>query len=574
MRNYDRAHAPPADGIDRKRAHIVGGGIAGLAAAAFLATDAHLPPDQITVYESLESLGGSMDAGGDPGLRYTSRGERELEAWMECLWYLCSKVPSLETPGLTVLDETRLANAAEPIRARLRLMQQRGRARDVSGPLLSVEDTKRFLRLLATPEEELEGLTIADYAAAGFTDSTYWLCASSMLAFREHHSLIEARRYALRFLMNTARLPTLDYILHTRYNEYDSIIRPVQAWLAALGVTFRTQTTVEDLQVAVTTDSIVATGLTVRDAAGRSEIALAAEDLVFFTNGSMTQNTTMGDESTPAPLNRDTTDLGTFSIWQRLAALDPRFGDPSPFLCDIDRSNWVSFFTTFRGDRSFFDHMEAKTGTVAGTNGAITIVDSSWQISFVQYGTYFPGQPDDVQVMWAYGQCSDVRGDHIRKAMVDCTGAEMLAELLFHCGLTEAQAERIIAGATVSTAAMPYITSQFMPRAISDRPQVIPRGSVNLAFIGQFVELPGDAVFTVETSVRSAMLAVWGLTGLSTPPIPMHEPQYDVRVLLSAYKAALGLDSIGLADFPLVLRTVPGLRDSLRLLNRVPQPPH
>ena len=36
MKNYDRINALPPDGIERKRAHIVGGGIAGFAAAAFL----------------------------------------------------------------------------------------------------------------------------------------------------------------------------------------------------------------------------------------------------------------------------------------------------------------------------------------------------------------------------------------------------------------------------------------------------------------------------------------------------------------------------------------------------------
>ena len=30
MRNYDRINAPAPDGIERKRAHIIGGGIAGL----------------------------------------------------------------------------------------------------------------------------------------------------------------------------------------------------------------------------------------------------------------------------------------------------------------------------------------------------------------------------------------------------------------------------------------------------------------------------------------------------------------------------------------------------------------
>src|SRR5271165_3751485 len=100
MRNYDRINAPPPDRIADKHAHIVGGGIAGLSAAAFLVTDASMPADQVTIYETLPLMGGSMDAAGNPKSGYTSRGERELEAYMECLWYLCSKVPSLKIPGL------------------------------------------------------------------------------------------------------------------------------------------------------------------------------------------------------------------------------------------------------------------------------------------------------------------------------------------------------------------------------------------------------------------------------------------------------------------------------------------
>lgn len=572
MRNYDRINAPPPPGIAEQRAHIVGGGIAGLAAAAFLATDAQMPAEQIIVYESGPLLGGSMDAGGSPAVRYTSRGERELESWMECLWYLCSKVPSLDTPGATVLDETHRANDAERIQARLRLMEQRGQRRSVDGPLLSPPDVKRFVRLLATPEQELERQSIADYVDPAFFDSNYWLLASSMLAFREHHSLIEARRYAIRFLMDTAAMPRLGAILHTKHNEYDSIIKPTQQWLAELGVRFRTSTAVRDIEVALGGDTIEATQLTIEDGAGRHEVPLTADDLVFCTNGSMTQNTTLGDEQTPAPLNRDRDDLGLFGIWQRLAARDPRFGDPAPFLADIDRSNWVSFFTTFAGDSRFFDFMTAKSGEPPGTGGAITVVDSAWRISFVMYGKYFPDQPDDVQVMWAYGQRSDVPGDYVGKPMVACTGAEMLAELAYHCGLPQPDADAIVQRAKVSTAAMPYITSQFMPRAIADRPRVVPPGSRNLAFIGQFVELPGDAVFTVETSVRSAMMAVWELTGLDKPMIPLHQPQYDARVLLSTFKAALGIDSFEMDDLPQILRVSPMLPELLRILDRVPEP--
>ena len=61
---------------------------------------------------------------------------------------------------------------------------------------------------------------------------------------------------------------------------------------------------------------------------------------------------------------------------------------------------------------------------------------------------------------------------------------------------------------------MPYITAFFMPRTKGDRPDVIPDGCVNFAFLGQFADTPRDTVFTTEYSVRTAMEAVYGLLGV------------------------------------------------------------
>ena len=83
---------------------------------------------------------------------------------------------------------------------------------------------------------------------------------------------------------------------------------------------------------------------------------------------------------------------------------------------------------------------------------------------------------------------------------------------------------------------MPYITSQFLVRKHGDRPQVVPPKSRNLAFIGQYAELPDDVVFTVEYSVRSAQIAVYTLLGLGKEPSPFYKGQYDLGVLWDAFK--------------------------------------
>ena len=81
---------------------------------------------------------------------------------------------------------------------------------------------------------------------------------------------------------------------------------------------------------------------------------------------------------------------------------------------------------------------------------------------------------------------------------------------------------------------MPYITAFFMPREAGDRPDVVPKGAANFAFIGQFAETPRDTVFTTEYSVRTAMEAVYGLLGVDRGVPEVWGSVYDIRELLDS----------------------------------------
>ena len=58
---------------------------------------------------------------------------------------------------------------------------------------------------------------------------------------------------------------------------------------------------------------------------------------------------------------------------------------------------------------------------------------------------------------------------------------------------------------------MPYINAFFQPREEKDRPLVVPKESINFAFVGQFAETPRDTIFTTEYSIRTGMEAVYTL---------------------------------------------------------------
>ncbi len=118
--------------------------------------------------------------------------------------------------------------------------------------------------------------------------------------------------------------------------------------------------------------------------------------------------------------------------------------------------------------------------------------------------------------------------------MGDCTGREILEEVLGHLHFVESDKAAILESSNVIPCVMPYITSQFLVRKAGDRPHVVPKGSKNLAFIGQFSELPDDVVFTVEYSVRSAQTAVYALLGADRKVPPMYKGLHDPRVVFAA----------------------------------------
>ena len=69
----------------------------------------------------------------------------------------------------------------------------------------------------------------------------------------------------------------------------------------------------------------------------------------------------------------------------------------------------------------------------------------------------------------------------------------------------------------------------------------IPEGCTNLAFIGQYVEIDDDVVFTIETSVRTPLEAVYMLTGLNKDIIEVNPSRYDIRYLVENFKKLSGI---------------------------------
>lgn len=545
MGAYMRNRPLPPEGIAQRHAYIIGTGIAGLAAAFYLIRDGGMPAANITLIDSLDIEGGSLDGAGNPEQGYLVRGGREMNWNYDNFWDLFQDVPALELPeGFSVLDEYRAVNDHDPNWSKARLLHQQGRVKDFSTFGLSRGQQWELVKLLLKRKEELDDVTIEDYFSEGFLQSNFWFFWRSMFAFENWQSLLEMKLYMHRFLDAIDGLNDMSALVFPKYNQYESFVVPLARMLRAQGVQIQFDTRVHDLEMAVAGDARTVTAIRCKVGGREDRITVGEGDLVFALTGSMTEGTAYGDMDTAPVLQRDRHEPGEdsdWALWRNLARQSPIFGKPEKFYGDIDRSMWESATLTCRpsplvdkiASLSVNDPYSGRTVT----GGVITITDSNWVISFtVNRQPHFVDQPRDVLVVWVYALLMDQDGNHIKKPMPACTGREILAELCHHLGIGD-QLDVVAEATKVRLALMPYITAQFMPRAAGDRPHVVPAGCTNLGLLGQFVETRNDVIFTMESSIRTARVAVYTLLGLPKQVPDISPVQYDVRNLLKAARA-------------------------------------
>ena len=279
-------------------------------------------------------------------------------------------------------------------------------------------------------------------------------------------------------------------------------------------------------------EGITATALHLKTEEYESVLALNPGDLVFVTNGCMTDSATLGDLNTPAPKPAEPPISG--ELWGRLAAKKPVLGNPEPFFGKEGETNWESFTVTLKGDK-LLKKIENFSGNVPGSGALMTFKDSPWLMSIVVAAQpHFKAQEPGTTIFWGYGLYTDALGDYVKKPMRECTGEELLYELICQFHWQDEWEELKADVINVIPCYMPYIDAQFEPRRMADRPAVIPEGSTNFAMISQFVEIPEDMVFTEEYSVRAARLAVYGLLGLPLEVCPVTPYDKDPRVLIKA----------------------------------------
>lgn len=355
---------------------------------------------------------------------------------------------------------------------------------------------------------------------------------------------------------------TLEGLHRTPYNHYDSIILPIETYLKSQGVKFDDGMLILSSLFWELTKSMVDIEVTRLSFAKGSEINVEEihfskndnlgtihvedSDIVFLTLGSTTACTTIGDNHsppTPLPSIHDAGKDFSWRLWSSLFFSEllgtthiSQLGNPKSFYSRMTQSTSLWFTVTLKSPR-FFELFEDLTSNKPGRGGLTTFKDSSWLMSIVvPHQPYFPNQPDGVHVFWGYALSPDKSGDLIQKPMVECTGQEIFQELLGHLSFPE---DSTWNNATIIPYVIPHATSPLLTRTCDDRPHVIPKGSKNLALLGQFVDVPLDGVFILEYSVRTAQTAVFNMMGMQKKPKEMDNGDKSFMALTKTLKAIL-----------------------------------
>ncbi|RAH44996.1 oleate hydratase [Aspergillus brunneoviolaceus CBS 621.78] len=557
-------------------AYILGAGITSLSAAVHLLQEGHLPASHIHILETLDQAGGGTVSSGnaEEGYHYRAGGMPLLNG--DAMATLFAEVPSDVNPGKSVLDDL-YEYWGLPTRVIRRSKHGLVRIDCKHSTSLGLRDRVEVFRFMNKSEVTLGRSRIRDHFAKGFFDGSYWGVLSTTFGFKSCHSAAEFHRALHKFGHDIASVTSshprpLD---GGQYNRHESLVAPIARFLRRQGVDFQFQTTVTDIifadddAAASNSGSASASVHTTPSTRQRKRssrhnsndntqkaeqqhlppsteppypprlvsaiiahplngpeqtIPVQPHDIVLVSLGSAMSGSSLGSNTTAPPLYQMEADHEldeNWLLWLELTTKDPRrLGNAYNFCTRLEESRLESFTMTLRaagGNRI----LERITGTNNNSTTEssspmfVSLIDTPWVVSLhVPPQPVFPDQPAEIQVLWGYALYPERTGEVVRKPMLECTGEEILREVLAQLEVKETEADRILQGAITVPCVVPRMAAGLLPRGEGNRPRVIPPAIWNLGLIGQFVEIEGETgVTAMEYSVLGAQMAVRKLVG-------------------------------------------------------------
>ncbi|KAL4941956.1 hypothetical protein BDV06DRAFT_222585, partial [Aspergillus oleicola] len=511
-------------------AWILGSGLASLTSAVHLIREANVPPSRVHIIETLSVAGGTTLSYGDAERGYDFRAGMRPQFNDACMDNLLSLVPCKDNPNRTVRDEilefaagmdSRCAKERDRTRFLTRKKDGVGKV-DAKKTGLGLRDRMEMVLLTTKSERALGRARICDCFSKGFFGSGYWLALATTFGLKPSHSATEFRRYLQRF-NNLHDLNHPHPLVLGRYNVHESIIAPIAHFLQSTGVDFRFNTTISDILFAyddpndpsnptrVTAIRTCPAGATFPSSQNSSQrsslpkdektVRLNKNDIVLVNLGSIYSSIVTGTNM-HAPPSFDTSSLSpnfdsaddpnasqitaeldeNWLLWLELCTKHPKFGNAYNFCTRLSSSRLESFTITLKTDE-FLQRLRRVTGDkMLGRgdypNKLLTLRDTPWLLTLnIPPQPLFPSQPEHVSVIYGYALHPEKPGLFTgRKPMVQCSGREILAEILNYLSIESNALDSILENAITIPCIQPRAASTHLPRDINDRPSIIPRG--------------------------------------------------------------------------------------------------
>ena len=558
----------------KSKAIMIGSGLSNMASAVYLIQDGHWDGKDITFY------GVDMHGANDGGVTtdftneywnkehpmenttgYVARGGRMLNyrTYVDLMDVL-DRIPSVTEPGMTAAEDTRDFDSKHRTFDKARLLQGGKGILNASKMGFNNKDRELLTKLILMPdneEEKLDNVSIADYFKEDphMFQTNFWYMWETTFAFRTQSSAQELRRYMHQMIYEFTQIEHLVGVNRTRYNQFESMIEPLIKYLQGQNVTFIDNKIVEDWKFKDTAmqDEITVTGLKVKDVASGEveDVEVDDDTAVIFTNGSITDSATMGDFNTPAPENME---YGiSAALWKKATERFYNLGTPDKFFNDRNASEWVSFTLTTK-DHLFLNEIVRITTQEPGnalnsflsTTPITPLNQKDINMSIVvHHQPHFTTQNPNETVLWGYFLYPRRQGEFVHKPYIKMTGKEMAQELIGQLSKVDPgpgnikDKEKEIMDSIINNIPvyMPYASALFNNRAKTDRPEVLPKHSTNLAFTGEFAEQPYQMIFTEQSAVRSGEIAAYHFAGVPMENL-VKTPRYDKdpKTLMKATK--------------------------------------
>lgn len=517
------------------RAHLIGGGLASMTAAVYLIKDAHVLPGNITIYEASDQFGGCLATFGSPESGFVLPAGRIMDKEYRCAFELFDQIPSISNPARSIKEEILEFNELHGYFDKFHIVDRDLNVVKTEHFGLSLQNRLELLKLMFTPRSLLDRKQIKDFFSPDFFKTEFWVLWTTLMNAIPESGAIEMQVFMRRFLHVLPDMSEMTRILRTRYNQKQAIAEPLEKWIRQLGVNFRPATTVTDVEFKQSREEITAVSLTLNQNGNIETTPIDPKDIVLVTNGSQIADLAVGSMTEPPILQLTGR---SWALWERLAKGRPEFGNPSTFFGeDKIAEAQIQTFTVTTRDPAFIEHVSQLTASAPGRGGLVTFKDSNWLLTFALFHEpQLLMQPKDVHVWWGFLMYPHKAGNYVQKPALNCSGAQILEELLRHIKF-DSQRESIMSSSICIPVLIPYANSVWLPRSRRDRPQIVPKGSTNFGFIGQFAEIENDANYTMEYSIRSAREAVATLLDLKVKPPRPYDGLRDPHAVYQAMQA-------------------------------------